>query len=355
MNLKPLTIGDITIPNPIIQGGMGIGVSLSGLASAVTRCGGLGVISAANIGFKSTLFKTNPLEANLTALKKQILLTKELALNGPIGVNIMAATNKYEEYVKVAVDAGVDIIISGAGLPVKLPKLIKGSATKFAPIVSSLKATKVLFKMWDKKENMACDMVVVENHKAGGHLGFKPEKIEEYFENDNFDEEFISIVEYVKEFEKKYNKNIPVIYAGGVFDHEDIVHCINLGASGVQMSTRFVTTHECDAHDNFKQAYINAKEDEIALTKSPVGMPGRAIKNAFLKRSEKEKITHCYKCMANCDIEAIPYCITKVLMDSVEGDVDNGMIFCGTNAYKCDEIISVEELMEKLINPSVAG
>ncbi len=347
--MKLLQIGDITLKNPIIQGGMGIGVSLSNLASAVSKNGGLGVISAAQIGYLDPLFAKKPLECNLKALKEHITIAKEKCMNGPIGVNIMAATNQYEEYVKTAIEAGVDIIISGAGLPISLPKLVKGTKTKFAPIVSSLKATALLFKMWERKDNTTCDMVIVENHLAGGHLGFKPDQIEEYMTTKNFDEEFKSIVEYVREFEKKYNKTIPVIYAGGVFDKDEYDHCFEIGADGVQLGTKFVTTHECDAALEFKEMYINAKKEDVVIVKSPVGMPGRAISNKFTNSTEREDIKQCYKCLPHCEISTTPYCISKKLMSSALGQVKDGLVFCGANAYKCNRIVSVSEIFDELL------
>lgn len=345
---NPLKIGDITLKYPIIQGGMGVGVSLSNLASSVTLSGGLGVISAAQIGFMEPLFEKNPLEANLKALSNHIRIAKEKALNGPIGVNIMVATNKYEEYVKCAITSGIDIIISGAGLPMKLPELVKNTNVKIAPIVSSLKAAKVILKRWDKTHNTTCDMMVVENHEAGGHLGFKIEDIERYERDENFDDEFKSIVEYVKEFADKYNKKIPVIYAGGVFDKNDILDKLSIGADGVQMGTRFVTTVECDASEEFKQAYIQAQKDDIQICKSPVGMPGRAITNKFMASGGVAKVNRCFNCLEHCDRTTIPYCISEKLMQSVKGNINDGLIFSGKNAYKCDKIISVKELMEEL-------
>ncbi len=346
--MKSLILGDIEIKKPIIQGGMGIGISLSSLAGAVSLNGGLGVISAAQIGFKDPMFEKNPLEANLKALKEHIKIAKEKALGAPIGVNIMAATNKYEEYVKSAVDAGVDVIISGAGLPIGLPKLLVGTKTKFAPIVSSLKATALLFKMWERKDGIACDMVIVENHLAGGHLGFKEKQIDEYLNEKDFDEEFKSIVEYVREFEQKFDKKIPVIYAGGLFTKEDVQHCFDMGADGVQIGTKFVTTEECDASEEFKQAYISAKKEDISLVKSPVGLPGRAILNDFTKSAERQDIKKCYSCLPKCDISTIPYCISNKLMTSVLGDVNNGLVFCGANAYMCNEITTVKEIFDEL-------
>ncbi len=347
--MKPLQIGDLKIKYPIIQGGMGIGISLSNLAGAVSKNGGLGVISAAQIGYKSPDFEKNPLEANLKALKEHISIAKEKCMNAPVGVNIMAATNKYDEYVKASIDAGVDIIISGAGLPIGLPKLVKGTKTKFAPIVSSVKATSLLFRMWERKDNTTCDMVIVENHLAGGHLGFKSkEVIEEYMTTKSFDEEFKEIVAFVREFEKKFNKKIPVIYAGGVFDKKDMDRCFELGADGVQMGTRFVTTEECDATPEFKAAYINSKEEDIKIVKSPVGMPGRAIKNEFTERTDREDIKKCFKCLPKCDILTTPYCISQKLMSSVLGEINNGLVFCGAYAYKCTKIETVSEIFDEL-------
>lgn len=348
MDFKPLQIGDIEIKYPLVQGGMGIGVSLSQLAISVTENGGLGIISAAQIGYKDENFENKPFECNLKALREHIQYAKSKVLDKPIGVNIMAATDKYDDFVKCSIDAGVDIIISGAGLPINLPKLVKGTKTKFAPIVSSVKATSLLLRMWERKDNTTCDMIVVENHLAGGHLGFKESQVEEYLTQKDFDEEFKAIVEFVKTYEEKFYKKIPVIYAGGVFDKVDVEKCFKLGASGVQMGTRFVTTVECDASDEFKQAYINAKEEDIMIVKSPVGLPGRALKNAFTCSNNREDITKCYKCLPKCDISTTPYCISNKLMTSVLGDTNNGLVFCGANAHKCNKIENVKDIFDEL-------
>ncbi|MFV0518945.1 MAG: NAD(P)H-dependent flavin oxidoreductase [Lachnospirales bacterium] len=349
MKLQPLNIGNIQLKYPIIQGGMGVGISLSSLASAVTLAGGLGVISSAQIGYKDENFSKNAFECNIKAFKEHITLAKEKVKDKPIGVNIMAVTHKYEEYVKCAISSGADIVISGAGLPVSLPSLVKGTKTKFAPIVSSLRATSLLFKMWEKRDNTTCDMVIVENHLAGGHLGFKEDQIKEYLTTKNFDDEFKDIVNYVKTFEEKYNKKIPVIYAGGVYDREDFMHCMDIGADGVQIGTRFVTTTECDASQEFKNAYINANEEDIFLVKSPVGLPGRAIINEFTTSTKREPITKCYKCLDKCDFRTTPYCISDRLIKAVNGNIKDSLIFCGAKAYKCDKIVSVEEVFEALL------
>lgn len=348
MEFKPLKIGNLIAKLPIIQGGMGVGVSLSSLASAVTNAGGIGIISSAQIGYKENDFEINPLEANLRALKEHIKIAKEKCNNGIIGANIMVATKNYAEYVKTAIDAKVDLIISGAGMPTQLPKLCKGSDVKIAPIVSSLKACKVILKLWDKHDNVAPDLVVVEGPKAGGHLGFKKDDLINHVEN--FDQTVVDIVNHVKEYEAKYNKEIPVVVAGGVYSGYDISKYLSLGASGVQMATRFVATHECDASIEFKNAYVESKKNNIGLVKSPVGMPGRAILNKFVDKTNlgNIKVQKCYNCLTPCNPADTPYCITQALINSVKGDLDNGLIFCGENAYKIKEIVSVKDLMLEL-------
>lgn len=347
--MKELVIGNLIAKSPVIQGGMGIGISRSSLASAVSNAGGIGVISGVNIGYDEDDFENNTLEANLRALKKHLKIAKEKSNNGIIGVNLMVAMNYYEEHVKTAVEAGCDIIISGAGLPLQLPKLVKGSTTKIAPIVSSSKATNIILKMWDKKDNTTADLIIVEGPKAGGHLGFSNEELDD-IKSINYDDEFIKILDITKKYEKKYNKKIPVIAAGGISSGVDVKKYLDLGAGGVQVGTRFVATHECDAHDNFKQSYIDAKEEDIEIVKSPVGMPGRAIKNKFIESVlySRPKITKCYNCLVPCNPKDTPYCISTALINAVKGDVDDALLFCGADAYKINELKSVKEVMNEL-------
>ncbi|PRR79792.1 NAD(P)H-dependent flavin oxidoreductase [Clostridium vincentii] len=354
MNINPLKIENLSVRLPIIQGGMGVGVSLSNLASAVTNAGGIGVISAAQIGFREENFENNALACNLRALKEEIKLAKEKCNNGVLGVNIMVATRGYAEYVQTAIESGIDLIISGAGLPTMLPKLVKDSMVKIAPIVSSLKAVKVILKLWDKHDNITADMVVIEGPKAGGHLGFKAENLE--LEMDNFDETILNIIEEVKKYREKYSKDIPVIVAGGVFTGEDIAKFLKLGANGVQMGTRFVATEECDASLEFKMAYINSKKDDVTIVKSPVGMPGRALLNPFVKetRINKIKVTKCYNCLTPCNPADTPYCISKALINAVNGNMDEGLIFCGDNAYRVEKMSTVQAIMTELENDILA-
>ena len=345
---KSLKIGDLEVKIPVVQGGMGVGISLSGLAGNVSACGGLGVISTAQIGWREPDFHEKPFEANFRAIEKEIKKARELAKGGVLGVNIMVATQRYEEYVKSAVKAGIDIVISGAGLPIDLPKYVEGSKTKIAPIVSSLKSLTVICRMWERKYQTAPDLVVIEGPKAGGHLGFSREELETVTD-EAYDDVIVSIIEKVKEYSEKFSKKIPVVVAGGIYERKDMEHVMKLGADGVQMGTRFVTTKECDADEAYKQSYIKAKKEDIKIVQSPVGMPGRAILNPFLEKvkTEKCKIKHCYQCIVTCDKKTIPYCITEALVNAAEGRVDEGLLFCGENAYRADKIETVAEIMEE--------
>lgn len=343
-----LVIGELRAEVPVIQGGMGVGISLSSLAGSVAANGGIGIISTAQIGWREPDFYENPFEANFRAIRKELKKAKEIARGGIVGVNIMVATQRYEEYVRCAADAGADVIISGAGLPVDLPAYVEGTKAKIAPVVSSLKSFVVLCRLWERKYNRYPDFVVVEGPKAGGHLGFTLEELETCTQ-EAYDEVIRSIVKKAEEYGEKAGRKIPVIVAGGIFDGEDMKHALSLGADGVQAATRFVTTEECDAAPEYKDAYIKAKKEDICIVKSPVGMPGRAIRNAFIERTKTEKcrITHCYQCITTCNPAKIPYCITQALVNAAEGKLDDALLFCGENAYRCEKMEKVEDIMKE--------
>ncbi|MBI5188994.1 MAG: nitronate monooxygenase [Nitrospirae bacterium] len=349
-NLKELKIGDLTAKLPIIQGGMGIGISLSGLASAVANEGGVGVIATAGIGMLEPDFSTNWLEANIRALKKEIKKARELT-KGILGVNIMVALSNYADMVRTAIEEEIDIIFSGAGLPLNLPQFLKGSTkTKLAPIISSGRAASIICKKWSEKYNYLPDVIVVEGPRAGGHLGFKQEQINnpEY----SLEKLIPEVIKAVKPFEERYKKPIPVIAAGGIYTGEDIYNFLKLGASGVQMATRFVTTYECDASIKFKQTYIDSSKEDIVIIKSPVGMPGRAIKNKFIddaNKGEKKPFKCPYHCIITCDYKNSPYCIALALLNARKGNLEHGFAFAGENAYRAKGLISVKELIESLI------
>ena len=351
--IPSLEIGNLKVKKAIIQGGMGVGISLSGLAAAVANEGGIGVIATVGNGIDEADFKKNPMEANFRALRKEIRNARSLT-NGVLGVNIMMALTDVDELVKVSVEEKVDIIIMGAGLLSRLPSSItldelKESNAKIAPIVSSGKAAKLIFRSWDRRYEYVPDAVIVEGPKAGGHLGFKYEDI--FSPEHKLEKLVVDVIEELKFFEEKYNKKIPVIAAGGIYDGKDISEIFKLGVAGVQLGTRFVATHESDASDEFKNAYVKCKEEDIEIIKSPVGLPGRAITTKFLKAvesGERHPVSCPWKCLRTCDYKTTPYCIAVALLNAKRGRVDAGFAFCGSNAYKIDKIISVKELFNEL-------
>lgn len=350
MKLPALKMGDLVASVPIIQGAMGVGVSLSKLASAVANEGGIGLISGVQIGFKEPDFETNTVKANIRALKEEIRKARQLSPRGVIGVNLMVAMKNYKEMVKTAVEEKIDLIVSGAGLPKDLPELIKGTKTKIGPIVSSGKAAALISKLWDRKFAYIPDLIIVEGVEAGGHLGYSLEDLTRE-DKPSLIDAVKDVIEAIKPFEEKYNKKVPVIAAGGIFDGRDIAKYLKIGASGVQMGTRFVATEECDAHISYKEAYVDANKDDIQLIQSPVGMPGRAIKNKLIEKVELENIpvNKCYNCLEPCSPQTTPYCISTALIKAVKGELDQGLIFAGSNAYKIDKIVTVKQLMRELV------
>ncbi|SHF09714.1 NAD(P)H-dependent flavin oxidoreductase [Alkalibacter saccharofermentans] len=350
MNLPELKIGDLTARLPIIQGGMGIGVSLSSLAGTIANQGGIGVISGVQTGFNEEDFRTNNLAANIRAIQNEIRKAREISPKGIIGINILTVATQYKELVEAAVKEKIDVIISGAGLPKDLPKYVKGTKTKIIPIVSSGKAAKIMAKLWIRNYDYIPDAVIVEGPEAGGHLGFSADELRE--NPPTLSDLLKDVIENLKPFEEKYNKKIPVIAAGGIFDGKDVARYISEGAAGVQMSTRFVATEECDAHINYKMAYVNARKEDAVIVQSPVGLPGRAIMNKLIKRLELDKVPvkKCYRCIDHCDPKTTPYCISDALIAAVQGDIDNGLLFCGSNVDKTTEITTVEKVINSIIS-----
>lgn len=347
--MRKLNIGNLIVKYPIIQGGMGVGVSLSGLASAVANEGSVGVISAAGLGLYYMQEANNYIDACIYGLKQEIRKARAKT-KGIIGVNIMVAVTNFADMVNTSIEEKADIIFSGAGMPLDLPSYLKkDSITKLVPIVSSARATKIICEKWKSNFDYLPDAIVVEGPKAGGHLGYKIDDLEK--EEFSLENTLPKVVKEVRVFEVKYGVNIPVIAAGGIYYGEDIYKIMSLGASGVQMGTRFVTTEECDASPKFKQTYIDAKQDDVVIIKSPVGMPGRAIKNKFLEgvaRGEKHPKNCVYHCIKTCDIESTPYCIMSALLSAYYGKLNKGFCFAGKNAYRAEEIITVKETFKRL-------
>ena len=324
---KGLRVGEKQLKVPIIQGGMGVGISLGRLAGSVAKEGAVGIISAAQIGYQEPDFDTDARKANLRAIGKEMEKARAISPDGIIGFNIMVAMRHYEDYVNVQI----------------------------APIVSTEKSAKVILKYWDKKYQRTADVLVIEGPSAGGHLGFTKEQIT-YYDVETYAGESKKIKNVVRQYEERYGKKIPLFLAGGIENHSDVNRALALGMDGVQVATRFVTTKECDADQRYKEAYLNATEEDIVIVKSPVGMPGRAILNSFMKKvMAGEQIPHspCHGCIKNCRPQEIPYCITDALIAAAKGDIEHALLFCGAYAYRAQKIETVKEVIASLMNPCV--
>ena len=345
--MKSFNIGNIEIKIPIIQGGMGVGVSLSGLASAVANAGGVGVISCAGIGLLYPKVKGDYGVKCIEGLKEEIRKAREKT-KGVIGVNIMVALSNYTEMARTAIKEKIDVIFAGAGLPLDLPAYLSAdSSTKLVPIVSSPRAAKIICDKWNANYGYLPDAIVVEGPKAGGHLGFKKEQLTD---NHYALEELIpEVVSVASSYESE--KHIPVIAAGGIYTGEDISRFIDLGASAVQMGSIFVTTEECDASQTFKEVYINSKPEDIEIIESPVGMPGRAINGEFIENVKKgitKPINCSFHCIKTCDYTKSPYCIVKALYNAAKGNMKKGYAFAGANAYLSQKVSSVKDVFDDL-------
>jgi NAD(P)H-dependent flavin oxidoreductase YrpB (nitropropane dioxygenase family) len=349
MNIPKLQFGSITADIPIVQGGMGVRVSLASLASAVAKEGGIGTISSIGLG-DIEASKNEYERMSREALEREIRKAKRMT-NGHIAVNFMGVLSNVDDLITTAVREGIKIIVYGAGLPAKLPGLVKDSSVHLLPIVSSARVAELILRVWDKRYERTTDAIILEGPLAGGHLGFSEEQL---YQPEKYSLENLlpEVLETVKAYEDKYGKKIPVIAGGGIFSGKDIARMLSLDAAGVQMATRFVCTEECDVSQEFKQTYLDAKEEDIVIIKSPVGMPGRAIQNKFLQDLEikgRLKIKCPYRCLSVCKVSEARYCIALALLNSYFGDVDNGLIFCGQNAYRCDKIVTVKELISDLL------
>jgi nitronate monooxygenase len=348
--MRSFKIGDLEIRLPIVQGGMGVGISMSGLASAVANMGGIGIISTVAIGLTDREAMANYKKRNIEVLKREIRKARELSA-GVIGVNIMSVLTDFSEMVRTSVEEGIDIIFSGAGLPLDLPKyLTEGSRTKLVPIVSSGRAASIIATKWKQNYDYLPDAFVVEGPKAGGHLGFKANALEEI--SNSLENLVDEVLQVARDLKARFNKEVPVIAAGGIYTGEDIYKIIQQGATAVQLGTRFVATEECDASHEFKQAFVAAKAEDIQIIKSPVGMPGRTIFNKFLdeavKGNRRPKVC-MHHCIKSCDPKTTSYCIADALLQAYKGNLNDGFVFTGTNAGRIDRIMTVKELINELV------
>ena len=348
-----LTLAGRALTVPILQGGMGVGVSLGGLAGAVAACGGMGCISTADTGYREPDFEKDPVSANRRALAEEIKKAKEIAGGaGIVAINAMVATQNYADAVKTAVEAGVDAIVSGAGLPLELPGLVGKADVALAPIVSSGRAAKLILRRWAKAFGRTADFVVIEGCKAGGHLGFAEEDLLAG-KCQTLDEILPEVLAEVKHFEEQFGHAIPVFVAGGVYTGEDMAHYMKQGAAGVQIATRFIPTYECDASQAYKDVLLNASAEDVRIIHSPVGMPGRALNTPLVQKlSEGMRFPpkRCARCLKGCNPAQVPYCITHALIEAVKGNVEEGLFFCGANVGRLDKMRSVRALMDELMN-----
>lgn len=353
-----VTIRGKTLPLPIVQGGMGIGVSLERLAGTVAAGGGMGTLSAAFCGFREPDFRTNPREANLRALTRQIGRAKEIARGaGLVAVNVMVAAAQYAGSVRTALRAGVDAVVCGAGLPKDLPGLAAEEGNEdaaLAPVVSGGRSAALICKLWDRRYGRVPDFVVLEGPLAGGHLGFSPQEAREAQAGRlrPLSALLAEVLESLAPFREKYGRDIPVFVAGGVRNGAELRRYMDLGAAGAQFATRFIATEECDASPGYKQALLDAAAEDVTIVQSPVGMPGRALRSPLIRRVEagtQPKITRCDRCLAACDCKTAPYCISRALIAAVEGDWENGLFFCGANAGEVNALSTVKEQMDQIL------
>ncbi len=354
--LDPLVIGDLEIKVPIVQGGMGVQVSTAPLAAAVADCGAAGTIASVGLGYGVEENETDFPKASREGLEREMRHARELT-DGVVGVNIMMALSNYADLVETTVREKADFIISGAGLPLRLPELVEGSDIKLIPIASSARAAAIIMKTWKKRYSRVPDAIVVEGPLAGGHLGFRPDDLLPHGDKEGTLEQLVADIVEVAEEYGATGRPIPVIAAGGVFDGKDIARFLKIGASGVQMATRFVATNECTVADEFKQLYLAAEEGDLVIVPSPVGMPGRAIRTEFIDRvthGERIPFKCSYRCLIPCDPNTAPYCIAKALFRAVSGDVENAIVFAGSEVTRVKKIVPVKELIDEVVGEAVA-
>jgi len=349
--LKPLNVGNLKIEIPIFQGGMGVKVSMASLASAVANCGAAGIIASVGLGYGVKDFEKHFVEASKEGLRIEIREAKKLT-KGAVGVNILVALSNFEDLVRVATEEKADFIVSGAGLPLKLPELTDGSDIKLIPIVSHPRVANLIIKAWKKRYNRSPDAILVEGPDAGGHLGFASDELKSNSANP-LEAITKDVIEAIRPFETQDTK-IPVIAAGGIYTGSDIAKFIMLGASGVQIATRFVATNECSVAKEFKDLYVaTSNKDDLVIIDSPVGLPGRAIRTKFLDSAmegKKMPIRCPYQCLKTCNPSTAPYCIAEALCNASIGDIDNAIVFSGTNVTRIKKIVSVKELIDELVN-----
>lgn len=359
--LKPLVIGDLEIKIPIIQGGMGVRLSLAPLAAAVANCGGGGTIASVGLPPDTEENRKDKLGCQREYLQKEIRSARKLS-DGAIGVNIMLALGNYEDLARTAAKEDIDYIISGAGMPISLPEFVKGSPVKLIPVISSARGASLLLKTWKRRYNRFPDALIVEGPLSGGHIaGYNLEQLrsskEKMRKEPLLEDSVKDVLKLAEEYEKEYKISVPVIAAGGVFDGKDVAKFLRLGAKGVQIGSRFITTFECSAAKEFKDLYVAACDDDIIFIQSPVGMPAKILKTKFsdkIMRGEGAPFICDYQCLRTCNPAKVSYCIAKALVNAAKGNLDEGIVLAGTNVSRITKIVSVKELMDEIVSETIA-
>lgn len=347
-----MKLGNRELALPLIQGGMGVGVSMGGLAGAVAAEGAMGTLSTADAGWNEPDFAAHPQQANLRALRREVQRAKRLAAGaGLVAVNAMVATRQYADSVRTALEAGADAIVSGAGLPLELPALAEGFEALLAPIVSGPRAAQLIFRTWAKRYGRVPDFVVLEGCQAGGHLGFE--------EADLLSGRCTPLSRLIPEvlaalrpFEEKFGRAIPLFCAGGVATGAEMARCTRLGAAGAQLATRFIATEECDASQGYKDVLLAARPEDLRIIHSPVGMPGRAVNSPLVQRlaaGMRQPPAHCSGCIKSCRPAETPFCITHALIEAVKGNWEEGLFFSGSRVDLVDRMRTVPDLIDELM------
>lgn len=355
--LEPLEIGGLHIKVPIIQGGMGVRVSTSALASAVANCGAAGTIASVGLPPDTPENRADVPKSSREHLIKEIRRARELS-DGVIGVNIMMALSNYEDMVRTSVEEKIDYIISGAGMPISLPEFAEGSSVKLIPLIASGRAAGVLMKTWKRRYNRFPDAIIVEGPLSGGHIaGYSLEELNagraEMRSRPLLENALKDVLDLTGEYEKRYGARIPVIAAGGIFDGRDMAKFFRLGAKGVQIGTRFIATNECSAAREYKQLFVDSGEEDLVFIQSPVGMPAKVIRTKFLEdvlRGERKDFICNYRCLRTCDPSTVQFCIAKALIDAVEGDIDNAVVLAGSNVSRIKEIVPVRSIIDEIVS-----
>lgn len=347
-----MKLGNRELSLPLIQGGMGVGVSMGGLAGAVAAQGAMGTLSTADAGWNEPDFAAHPQQANLRALRREVQRAKRLAAGaGLVAVNAMVATRQYADSVRTALEVGADAIVSGAGLPLELPALAEGFEALLAPIVSGPRAAQLICRTWAKRYGRVPDFVVLEGCQAGGHLGFE--------EADLLSGRCTPLSRLIPEvlaalrpFEEKFGRAIPLFCAGGVATGAEMARCTRLGAAGAQLATRFIATEECDAGQGYKDVLLAARPEDLRIIHSPVGMPGRAVNSPLVQRlaaGMRQPPAHCSGCIKSCRPAETPFCITHALIEAVKGNWEEGLFFSGSRVDLVDRMRTVPDLIDELM------